>query len=85
MIVEYIQEALKRAKYELIDDKEEPYYGEVPELKGVWAQGRTLEECRENLADVIDGWIFVRLKKGFDIPSLGEREIQELEKIAIYG
>jgi len=36
MLTEYIEEALKRAKYEIIDD-EEPYYGEVPELKGVWA------------------------------------------------
>ncbi|MBU2461661.1 type II toxin-antitoxin system HicB family antitoxin [bacterium] len=85
MIIEYIQEALKKAKYELIEDREEPYYGEVPELKGVWAQGRTLEECRENLSEVIDGWILVRLKKGLDIPSLGERKIYELEKIEAYG
>jgi hypothetical protein len=34
MLLEYIQEALKRARYEIIDD-EEPYYGEVPELQGV--------------------------------------------------
>lgn len=67
MIVEYIHEALKRAEYEIIDN-DEPYYGEVPELKGVWAQGKTLEECRKNLAEVLDGWILVRLKKGLDIP-----------------
>ena len=29
MIIEYIQEALQRAHYELIKD-EEPYYGEIP-------------------------------------------------------
>jgi len=85
MIVEYIQEALKRARYEIIEDKEEPYYGEIPELKGVWAQGGTLEECRKNLSEVIDGWIFIRLKKGLDIPSLGERSIQELEKVEVYA
>jgi len=33
MLMEYIEEALKKAHYELIDD-EEPYYGEVKELKG---------------------------------------------------
>jgi|GEM_PF-4062561 len=43
MIVEYIQEALKRVKYELI--KKSHIMGEVPELKGVWAQRRTLEVC----------------------------------------
>jgi len=63
MIAEYIQAALMKARYELIAD-EEPYYGEVPELAGVWATGKTLEECRKNLAEVIDGWLVVRLRKG---------------------
>ena len=59
MIVQYIEAALSHARYEIIDD-EEPYYGEVPDLAGVWATGKTLEECRKNLAEVIDGWIVVR-------------------------
>ena len=42
MLIEYVEEALRRARYELIDDKE-PYYGEAPELQGVWATGKTLE------------------------------------------
>ncbi len=70
MLLEYIQEALRRARYELIDD-EEPYYGEVPDLPGVWATGKTLEECRENLREVIEGWIIVRLRKGLPLPPLG--------------
>ena len=68
MIIEYIETALSKAKYEIIEDGE-PYYGEVPELKGVWATGKTLEECRKNLAKVIDGWIIVRLRKGLPIPA----------------
>lgn len=63
MITEYIAAALDRAKYEIIED-EDPYYGEVLELEGVWATGKTLEECRHSLAEVIDGWLVVRLKKG---------------------
>jgi predicted RNase H-like HicB family nuclease len=59
----YINEALKRIKLELIND-EEPYYGEVTELRGVWATGKTLEECRHNLAEVINGWLVVRLRMG---------------------
>jgi predicted RNase H-like HicB family nuclease len=53
MITEYIAAALKKARFEIIDDAE-PYYGEVPELEGVWATGKTLEECRHNLSEVID-------------------------------
>ena len=66
MLVEYIEEALKRAHYEIIDD-EEPYYGEVKGLKGIWATGNTLEECRTNLRDVVEGWILVSIKKDIRI------------------
>jgi predicted RNase H-like HicB family nuclease len=84
MITEYIKAALDRAKYELIEDGE-PYYGEVPELKGVWATGKTLEECRYNLAEVIDGWLVVRLKKGLPIPPLGEYKVEELKRLEVSG
>ncbi len=67
MISQYIQAALRHAKYELIKD-EEPYYGEIDGLRGVWATGKTLEECREKLAEVLDGWILVRLSRGLAIP-----------------
>jgi hypothetical protein len=43
MLIQYIKAALEHAKYEIIDD-EEPYYGEVPKLQGVWASGKTPEE-----------------------------------------
>nr|WP_269852153.1 hypothetical protein [Methanosarcina horonobensis] len=46
MLIQYIQAALERAKYEIIDD-EEPYYGEVPELEGVWLQARPLKNAAE--------------------------------------
>ena len=79
MITEYIDEALKRARYEIIDD-EEPYYGEVRELRGVWATGKTLEECRGNLKDVIEGWILLSARKGLAVPKLGDAEIREIEE-----
>jgi len=81
MLTEYIEEALKRAKYEILDE-EEPYFGEVNELKGVWASGKTLEECRNNLKDVIEGWLLVSVKKDLPIPKLGEYEIKEVEIMA---
>ena len=84
MITQYIEAALNRARYEIIED-EEPYYGEVPELEGVWAAGKTLEECRRNLAEVIDGWLVVRLRRGLEIPPLGEHKIEELKTLEISG
>ncbi len=82
MLLEYIQEAMKRARYELIED-EEPYYGEVPELAGVWATGGTLEECRENLREVIEGWLMIRLQKGLRIPALGGNRLNKVEALKV--
>ena len=79
MLIEYVEEALRRARYEIIDD-EKPYYGEIEELRGVWATGKTLEECRNNLKDVIEGWILLSIKKGLPIPKLGDFEIKEIQE-----
>ena len=74
-MTEYISEALERARYELIDDPDTPYYGEVPDLPGVWASGETLEVCRRELKDVIEGWLLVSVKQSLPIP-LGSLEIK---------
>jgi len=84
MIREYIEAALAKATYEIIED-EEPYYGAVPELPGIWATGKTLEECRHNLAEVIDGWLVVKLRRGLSVPPIGEHTVQELERIEVSG
>lgn len=80
MIVEYIHAALAKAHYEMIPD-EEPYYGEIPDLSGVYATGKTLEECRENLAEVIDGWLIIRLRRGMSIPPIQGISIEEIHPI----
>ena len=83
MLLEYIEEALERARYELIED-EEPYYGEVPELKGIWAAGKSLEECRRNLREVIEGWLMVRLRKGLPVPPLGKKRLDRVEELKVH-
>jgi len=80
LIIQYIETALAHARYDVIAD-EEPYYGEVPELPGVWATGKTLEECRRNLMGVIDGWIIVRLRRGLPIPPIDNCTIEELTRM----
>ncbi len=75
MFAEYIRAALSKATYEIIEDQE-PFYGEIPELRGVWAIGKTLEECRENLKGVIEGWIALRLRLGLAIPPINGHAIE---------
>ena len=82
MIHEYIETALRHAHYEIIKD-EQPYYGEVPELQGGWATGKSLEKCRQNLTEVVDGWVLVRLVRGLPIPSIGQTQIRLPQEMAL--
>jgi len=42
MLLEYIQAALRRAKYEILPD-DGSYYGEIRECNGVYANAKTLK------------------------------------------
>lgn len=68
MFAEYIQAALRRAKYETLEDG--TYMATVDGLRGVIAIGDTIEECREDLIGVIEGWIDLRLKMGDTVPAI---------------
>jgi len=69
MLNDYIKAALRRAKYELLED-DDTVYAEVSELPGVWANAPTWEECREQLAEVVEGWVLLGIKRGAEIPVL---------------
>jgi len=47
MLIAYIQNAMRMAKYEILEDGQ--FYGELPGFQGVWAQAEDLETCREEL------------------------------------
>ena len=68
MLQDYISTYLKKAKYERVESGKQ-FYAEIEELRGVWATGRTLEECRENLASTLEGWIIFRLRRNLPIPN----------------
>jgi len=55
---QYIEAAMRRAKYEILQD-DESYYGEIPGFDGVYANAPTLEVCREQLAEVLEDWILI--------------------------
>lgn len=69
MLIQYIQAAMHRANYEILPD-DEGYYGEISELRGVWANADTLEKCREELQEVLEAWLILKLQRGHSIPSI---------------
>ncbi|MEK7477584.1 MAG: type II toxin-antitoxin system HicB family antitoxin [Candidatus Coatesbacteria bacterium] len=83
MILEYVEAAMAKAKYEIIANNPEPYYGEISACRGVWATGRTLEACRDELREVLDGWIALRLRKGLAIPVVGGRTVRPPVRLTV--
>jgi predicted RNase H-like HicB family nuclease len=69
MLTAYITAAMGKAHYEILQDGE-GYFGSIKGLQGVWAQGDTLEACREELREVLEEWIIFGLRMGHPIPAI---------------
>ena len=67
MLTAYINAAMHRARYELLPDGE-GFYGEIPGLDGVWANATTLEQCRDELQSVLEGWVVLGLRLAHSFP-----------------
>lgn len=80
MLSQYIQSAMRQAKYEILPD-DGSFYGEIPGFQGVWANAETLEGCREELAEVLEEWIFFRLSDNLSLPVVNDLELS-VEKIS---
>ena len=60
MLTDYIDRAMQHARYERIEDG--TIFGSIadlPDFKGVWADADTVEACRDELRDVLEGWILL--------------------------
>lgn len=74
MLLEYIQAALRHAKYEILAD-DGSYYGEIPECNGAYADARTLEDCREELREVLEEWVLFRVHRNLSLPVIDGIEL----------
>ena len=66
MLTEFINKNLKKAKYKLLKDG--TYFGEIPGIKGVWANTKNLEDCRRELQEVLEDWFLLKIKEGEKVP-----------------
>ncbi len=67
MLKDYIQAAMRHAKYEIFEE-DKTFYGEIPECPGVWANEPTLEQCRDELESVLEDWILMGVHLHHTIP-----------------
>src|ERR1019366_5692819 len=68
MVTKYLRAAMRGAKYELLEQG--GYYGSIPGFDGVWADAASLEECRDELAEVLEEWLLFRLSRQVPVPVL---------------
>jgi len=68
MFSEYIKAVLELAEYDTLEDGS--YVATVEGLRGVIAIVDSIEECRRDLIEVIEGWIALRIRFGAKIPMI---------------
>ena len=66
MLSDYITKKLEEARYKLLDDGS--YFGEIAKVQGVWANGKSLEACRQELQEVLEDWLVLKLQSGERVP-----------------
>lgn len=75
MLRGYLRAAMKLAHYEILED-DRTYYGQIPGFEGVYGNAATLEECREELEEVLEEWLFFRISQNLDVPKAGGIELR---------
>jgi predicted RNase H-like HicB family nuclease len=70
MLTDYIRAAMLAAHYEPMDDghDDERFWANIPACRGVWAAGPTIEQVRDELQEVLEDWLLVRMRRGLEIP-----------------
>ncbi|MEA5618990.1 type II toxin-antitoxin system HicB family antitoxin [Cronbergia sp. UHCC 0137] len=77
MLATYIDKAMELAIYEIIED-DATYWGEIPELQGVWANYKTLAGCQRELREALSDWLALRLRLGLDIPVIEDINLNQI-------
>jgi predicted RNase H-like HicB family nuclease len=80
MLKDYIQAAMRHAKYEIFEE-DKTFYGHIPECPGVWANESTLEACREELESVLEDWILAGIWWHHAIPPIDGIDINTRETV----
>ena len=79
VLAEYIELAMRDADF-VIFVEDGTYFGEIYGFQGVWANADTLEECRKELAEVLEGWIILGIERGHEIPVLPSMNLADKVK-----
>lgn len=74
MLTQYLKAALRKAHYEILPDDGQ-YYGEIAECNGIYATAASLESCRDELEEVLEAWVLLRLHRNMTLPVIDGIEL----------
>jgi len=85
MLTDHIQYAMRHAHYKLMENGR--IFGSIPQCRGAWGEGPTLEECREELQGALEAWIVAGLRHGDPLPVIdgidwNHKEYAEADQMA---
>jgi predicted RNase H-like HicB family nuclease len=81
MLTKYIENAMRLAHYELMENGR--FFGCIPKCKGAWAEARTLEECRDELRGVLEDWVLLGLQLGHRLPVIEGLNLNRTKRKAV--
>jgi len=76
VLTSFVTSAMEKASYRILDDGS--YYGEIEECQGVWANEKTLEECRKVLQEILEEWLVLKLRDHDKLPLLNGVDLNKL-------
>ena len=80
-VLEYLKAAMRKAEYEKLDDG--TFYAHIPGFEGLWANGPTVEDARDDLYEALDGWLYVNLfVSKTSLPEVGDLKLESPRRTA---
>ncbi len=67
MLTDYIHAAMRHATYKI--DEDGRFFATIPGFQGVRAHAGTVEECREELREVLEDWLSLGIADHDPLPA----------------
>jgi predicted RNase H-like HicB family nuclease len=68
MLLQYIHKAMTKAQYKRLEDG--IWFAEIPGFQGVWSNADSVEECRQELMEVLEEWLILKIRDRESIPEI---------------
>jgi predicted RNase H-like HicB family nuclease len=75
MVRQYIDAAMRHARYEILAE-DSTFYGEIEGFDGVFANAAALEACRDELEEVLEEWVLFRVSRNLELPTVDGVELR---------